>query len=141
MQAIRVHETGGPEVMRLDDVPVPAPAAGQAVVRIEAIGVNFIDVYYRTGQYAVDRPFTPGSEAAGVVTAVGAGVTDVRTGDRVAYANIMGAYAEQAAVPADRLVPVPDGVTAKQATPVSCTRRRGASACCSSNSRSGAARR
>ncbi len=113
MKAIRIQSTGGPEVLRLEEVAAPAAGAGQVVVKIAAAGVNFIDVYQRTGQYRVPLPFTPGQEAAGVVTAVGAGVTDVSVGERVAYAHLLGAYAEYAVVPADRVVPLPDGVDAK----------------------------
>lgn len=115
MRAIRVQSTGGPEVLRLEDVPVPAVGAGQVVVKIAAAGVNFIDVYHRTGQYHVPLPFTPGLEAAGTVTAVGPGVTDVKVGDRVVSTNVLGAYAEYAPVAADRVVPLPDGVDAKLA--------------------------
>jgi len=114
MQAIRVNAPGGVEVLRLEDVPQPAAAAGQAVVKIAAAGVNFMDVYQRTGQYKTPLPLTLGQEAAGVVTAVGPGVTDVRVGDRVAYTGVQGAYAEYAAVPADRLVALPDGVSTQQ---------------------------
>ena len=115
MKAIRIQSTGGPEVLRLEEVPAPVAGAGQVVVKIAAVGVNFIDVYHRTGQYRVPLPFTPGQEAAGVVTAVGPGVTDVTVGDRVAYTNVLGAYAEYALVPADRVVALPDGVDAKVA--------------------------
>ena len=114
MKAIRVHAPGGVEALRWEDVPQPTPAAGQALVEIEAAGINFIDVYQRTGQYRVPLPFTLGQEAAGVVTAVGPGVTDPEVGSLVAYASVQGAYAEYAAVPADRLVALPDGVSAKQ---------------------------
>lgn len=109
MKAIRVHEPGGPEALRVDDVPVPEPGPGQARVRLHAIGVNFIDVYHRTGLYKVPLPFTPGSEGAGVVTAVGEGAA-ARVGDRVAWAGSLGSYAEEAVVPAEKLVPVPDGL-------------------------------
>src|ERR1043166_6112758 len=112
MKAIRVHTPGGPEALRLDDVPEPRPEPGQAVVKIEAAGVNFIDVYQRTGLYKVALPFTIGQEAAGTVSALGAGVSEPRVGTRVAYCGILGAYAPSAAVPADRLVALPDGVTA-----------------------------
>ena len=118
MRAIRVLQTGGPEVLRSEELAAPVPATGQVLVRIAAAGVNFIDVYQRTGQYRVPLPFTPGQEAAGTVTAVGTGVTDVRVGDRVAYTGVLGAYAAFAAVPADRLVPVPDGVDTKVAAAV-----------------------
>lgn len=114
MKAIRVHEVGGPEALRFEDMPDPIPGEGQALVRIEAIGVNFIDVYHRTGLYKVAaHPFTPGQEAAGTVEAVGPGVNGIAAGDRVAYAGVMGTYAEKAAVPADRLVRLPDGLSAK----------------------------
>src|SRR5467141_42744 len=120
MKAIRVHAPGGVEALRLEDIPQPAAAAGQAVVKIAAAGVNFMDVYQRTGQYKTPQPLplTLGQEAAGVVTAVGPGVTDVRVGDRVAYTGVQGAYAEYAAVPADRLVALPDGVSAQQGAAV-----------------------
>ena len=100
--------------MRYEDVPQPTPSAGQVLVKVEAAGVNFIDVYQRTGHYKVELPFTLGQEAAGVVTAVGSGVTDVTVGARVAYAAVLGAYAEYATVPADRVVVLPDGVSSKQ---------------------------
>lgn len=113
MKAIRVRQTGGPEVLEYVDVDTPRPGNGQALVRIEAVGVNFIDVYHRTGLYKLALPFTPGSEAAGVVEAAGDGVTRVRAGDRVAYAMVPGAYAEYAAVPEEKLVALPDGIDAK----------------------------
>src|SRR6059058_4073486 len=115
MKAIRVQSPGGPEALRYEDVPQPSPAAVQVLVKVEAVGVNYIDVYQRTGLYKVATPFTLGQEAAGVVTAVGPGVTDPKVGDRVAYTSILGAYAEYAVVPADRVVVLPDGVTARQA--------------------------
>src|SRR5216117_3778891 len=114
MKAIRVQSPGGPEALRYEDVPQPSPAAVQVLVKVEAVGVNYIDVYQRTGLYKVATPFTLGQEAAGVVTAVGPGVTDPKVGDRVAYTAILGAYAEYAVVPADRVVRLPDGVNAKQ---------------------------
>lgn len=110
MHAIRVHEFGGSEVLRYEDVPVPEPGPGQARVKITAAGVNFIDIYYRTGQYRSNPPLILGQEAAGVVDAVGPGVEELKVGDRVAYAMEQGAYAEYAIVPAWRLVPVPEGV-------------------------------
>lgn len=110
MQCIQVVEPGGPEAMVLADIPVPEPGPGHALVRIAAAGVNFIDVYFRSGVYKADRPIRLGSEAAGVVTAIGAGVTEVAVGDRVAYAMARGAYAEFAVVPATQLVQVPDDV-------------------------------
>jgi NADPH:quinone reductase len=115
MKAVRVHKYGGPEVLTMDDIAVPEPKAGEARVKIEAIGVNFIDIYQRTGLYPIQTPFTLGSEGAGVVDAVGPGVTEVRKGDRVAYSMVIGAYAEFAVVPAWRLVPVPANVDAKSA--------------------------
>jgi NADPH2:quinone reductase len=109
MRAIRVHRPGDPEEMRLEDVPSPTPGPGQARVQVAYSGVNFIDVYHRTGAYAMPLPFTPGSEGAGLVDAVGDGV-QLRVGDRVAWAMHPGSYAEQALVEAWKLVPVPDGV-------------------------------
>ena len=110
MKAIRVASTGGPDVLRWSDVPAPEPGPGEVLVRLAAIGVNFIDVYRRTGVYGGAMPYTPGSEAAGTVEVLGAGVTSVAEGDRVASVDVAGAYAEYAAVPADRLVKIPDAV-------------------------------
>jgi NADPH2:quinone reductase len=110
MKIIQVPEPGGPEKMQLAEVPVPSPGPGQALVRLAASGVNFIDVYFRTGLYKADLPITLGNEGAGVVEAVGPGVTDVKPGDRVAYAMARGSYAEYAVVPAAQLVPIPDSV-------------------------------
>ncbi len=119
MKAIRVHECGGPEALRYDEVPTPEPKAGEALVKIAAAGVNFIDVQQRAGRYKPPAlPFTLGSEAAGTVTAVGEGVTEVAVGDRVAYAMVVGAYAQYAVVPAKRLVQVPDGIDAQTAAAV-----------------------
>jgi NADPH2:quinone reductase len=118
MKAIRVHDFGGPEVLKYEDIPVPEPKAGEARVKIQAIGLNFIDVYHRTGLYPLNRPFTLGMEAAGVVDSIGDGVSEVQTGDRVAYAMVPGSYAEYAAVPAARLVPVPADVEAKTAAAI-----------------------
>ncbi len=118
MKAVRVHELGGPEVLRYEEVPEPGPGPGQALVKLEAIGLNFIDCYYRTGAYKTDLPFIPGMEAAGTVTATAADVTEVRVGDRVAYAPHIGAYAEYAVVPAERLVKIPDGLDARSAAAV-----------------------
>jgi NADPH2:quinone reductase len=116
MKAIRVSAPGGPEVLRLEDVADPSPKEGEALVRVEAIGLNFIEVYFRLGLYKpAGYPFTPGSEAAGVVEAVGPGVTSVKPGDRVATVNAQGAYAEKALVAAGRLVPIPEGVSTRQA--------------------------
>jgi NADPH:quinone reductase len=110
MKRIEVLEPGGPEKLVVADVPKPVPAAGQALVRILASGVNFIDIYFRTGLYKADRPITLGVEGAGTVEVVGAGVTDVTPGDRVAYAMARGSHAEYAVVPASQLVKIPDGL-------------------------------
>ena len=115
MKAIRVHHTGGPEVLRLDDVPTPEPGPGQLLVRIEAAGVNFVDIYHRTGLYKVQLPFTPGREGAGIVERVGQGVTTARPGDRVVTESAVGTYAEYAIIAAERAVPVPDGLDASLA--------------------------
>jgi NADPH:quinone reductase len=115
MKAIQVKQSGGPEVLEYVDLPTPTPKANEAVVKINAAGINFIDVYNREGRYKVPLPFVIGQEAAGVVTEVGKDVTAVRKGERVAYTNLLGAYAEYAAIPADRLVKVPDGVNDRQA--------------------------
>jgi len=115
MKAIRIHEPGGPEVLVYEDVPVPEPRAGEARVKIEASGVNVIDIYHRIGLYPMNRPCILGSEGAGIVDALGEGVSEVKPGDRVAYAMIPGSYAEYAVVPAVKLVPVPDDIDAKSA--------------------------
>lgn len=115
MKAIQVQKTGGPEALTLVDLPVPKPKANEAVVKIAAIGLNFIDVYFREGRYPSPLPFVDGQEAAGTVTEVGSEVKSLKPGDRVAYTNVLGAYAEYAAVPADRLVKVPDGISDQQA--------------------------
>jgi NADPH2:quinone reductase len=118
MKAIRVHQFGDPEVLRYEEVPLPEPGAGEARVKIEAAGVNFIDIYHRTGKYPGQLPITLGTEGAGVVDAVGSGVSDVKPGDRVAYAMQQGAYAEYAAVPASKLVLIPDNVDTREAAAV-----------------------
>jgi len=115
MKTIRVHEIGGPDVLTYEDMPMPSPGPGQAQVRIEAIGLNYIDCYFRMGLYKTALPYTPGMEAAGTITAIGADVTEIRVGDRVAYAGHMAAYAEYAVIPADRLVKLPDRVDARTA--------------------------
>jgi NADPH2:quinone reductase len=115
MKAIQVQKTGGPEVLTLTDLPIPKPKVNEAVVKIAAIGVNFIDVYFREGRYPAPLPFVDGQEAAGTVTEVGSEVTSIKPGDRVAYTGVIGAYAEYSAVPADRLVHVPDKITDQQA--------------------------
>ncbi len=110
MKSIQVKEPGGAEKMQLVDVPTPSPGEGEALVRIAASGVNFIDVYFRTGLYKSDLPITLGSEGAGTVEAVGPGVSEVSPGDRVAYAMARGSYAEYAIVLAARLVRIPDSL-------------------------------
>jgi len=110
MKAIRIHAPGGPEALTFDDVPEPTPGAGQALVKLAAAGVNFIDVYFRTGMYKAPLPLTLGLEGAGVVTAVGTGDTDVKVGDAGAWTGVPGSYAQMAVVPADRLVKLPPGV-------------------------------
>jgi NADPH2:quinone reductase len=114
MKAVRIHTPGGPEVLRYEDVPEPTPKAGEALIKIDAAGLNYIDVYYRTGLYKAELPITIGMEGGGTVTALGPGVTDLKVGDKVAYTGVAGAYAELAAVPAARLVKLPAGVTTKQ---------------------------
>ena len=114
-QAIRIQQTGGPEVMSLGSVPDATPGPEDALVRVEAAGVNFIDTYHRTGLYPVPTPFTPGVEGAGVVEAVGSGVSDLAPGDRVGWVMQVGSYAEQAVRPAAKLVKLPDGVSTTQA--------------------------
>lgn len=115
MKAIQVKQPGGVEALQVVDLPIPQPKPGEAVVKIAAVGVNFIDIYLREGRYKAPLPFVDGQEAAGVVTEVGADVKNVKPGDRVAYAGPIGAYAEYAAVPAERLVPVPSGVNDREA--------------------------
>jgi NADPH:quinone reductase len=114
MKAIRIHNYGGPEVLKYEDVPVPTAGKGEAVVKIAAAGLNFIDIYFRSGlSRAAQLPFTPGQEGAGTVSAIGEGVTEVRVGDRVAYAMTPGSYAEFAVVPSWRLVKLPDHIDFK----------------------------
>jgi NADPH2:quinone reductase len=115
MKAIRVQNYGGPEAMTLEDVPSPKPEEGQAVVRLEAIGVNFIDIYQRMGLYPLPLPFTPGNEGAGIVEEVGPGVMEVAPGDKVAYCGAIGSYAGYAVVPSWRLVKIPKGIDPKTA--------------------------
>ena len=114
MKAVRIHTPGGPEALRYEDVPDPTPKPGHAVVKVDAAGLNYIDVYYRSGLYKTELPMTLGMEAGGTVTAVGPDVTQVKAGDKVAYTGVPGAYAEYALVPADRLVVMPAGLSAKQ---------------------------
>jgi NADPH2:quinone reductase len=111
VKTIRVHALGEPDMLQPEEATVPTPGPGQALLRIEGVGVNFIEIYQRTGLYQRPLPFTPGSEAAGTVEAVGPGVTLVAPGDRVASIDVLGAYAEYALAPADRLVPLPDRVS------------------------------
>ncbi len=116
MKAIRIHRTGGPEVLQLEEIAVPDPGPGEILVRHEAIGLNFIDTYHRSGLYPVALPAIPGLEAAGIVEAVGAGVETLKPGDRVAYgAGPLGAYAEYRVMPAGRVAKVPDGIDAETA--------------------------
>src|SRR5207248_7740398 len=109
--AIRIHETGGPEVLRWEEFEVEEPGPGQVKLRQEAAGLNFIDVYHRQGLYPQQLPFTPGVEGVGVVDAVGSGVTNVSPGDRVAYAGPIGGYAEERLIDSDRLVKLPDSIS------------------------------
>jgi NADPH:quinone reductase len=109
--AIRVHKHGGPEALSYETIEVGAPGAGQVKLKQHAIGVNFIDVYQRTGLYPQTLPFSPGNEGAGEVTAVGEGVTDLKVGDRVAYAGAIGAYASERLAPADKLVKLPASIS------------------------------
>jgi NADPH2:quinone reductase len=115
MKAIQVSQTGGPEALVLVDLPAPNPKANEAVVQVKAAGVNFIDVYFREGRYPAQVPFINGQEGAGVVTEVGSDVSEVQPGDRVAYTGVIGSYAEFAAVPANRLVKIPDELNLEQA--------------------------
>ena len=118
MRAVRLHAPGGADAMTVETIPVPQPGVGEALVRLEAAGVNFIDVYKRMGLYKVPLPATLGEEGAGTVAAVGEGVTELKVGDRVAWASVLGAYAEFAVVPAARLVPLPNTVSATQGAAV-----------------------
>jgi len=115
MKAIQVKQVGGPEAMEVVEMPVPRPKANEAVVKLAASGVNFVDVYFREGRYKAAVPFVLGQEGAGVITEVGAEAKSVKVGDRVAWTGVQGAYAEYAAVPADRLVPIPQAVSDQQA--------------------------
>ena len=114
MKAVFVEQPGGAENLKYADLPDPTPAPGQALVKIEASGVNFIDVYFRIGLYKAESPIRLGQEGAGIVEAVGEGVTNLKVGDRVAYAMCRGSYAEYAVVPAWQLVPLPDSMTFEQ---------------------------
>lgn len=118
MHAIQISQTGGPEVLHYTDVPTPQPKPNEALVKLAATGVNFIDVYHREGRYPTVLPFVLGQEGAGTVTEVGSEVKTLKPGDRVAYAGVMGSYAEYAAVPANRLVKIPDGLSERDAAAV-----------------------
>jgi NADPH2:quinone reductase len=118
MKAIVVKQPGGPEVLKLSDIPVPQPKPNEAIVKTAFCGVNFIDVYYREGRYKTQLPFVPGQEASGTVAAVGSDVQSIKVGDRVAHTMVIGSYAESQAVPAERLVKVPDGVNEREAAAV-----------------------
>jgi len=113
--AVRIHEAGGPEVLKWEEVEVGDPGQGEVKIRQRAAGLNFIDVYHRTGLYPQQLPFTPGVEGAGIVEAVGTGVTNVQAGDRVAYAGPIGGYAEERLIAADRVVKLPDAISTEQA--------------------------
>jgi NADPH2:quinone reductase len=115
MKAIQIAETGGPGVLKLAELPIPQPGPGQVLIRVEAIGVNFIEIYFRKGTYKASLPLVPGSEAAGTVEELGPGVTGFAAGDAVASVAVLGSYAEYALVPATGLVKVPAGVTMEQA--------------------------
>lgn len=115
MQAIQIQETGGPEVLRLAELPIPQPGPGQVLIRVEATGVNFLEIYFRKGVYKAALPFTPGSEAAGTVEELGPGVTGFSAGETVASTSVLGSYAEYALVPAAQLVKVPSPLTPEQA--------------------------
>jgi NADPH:quinone reductase len=115
MKAIRVHQFGGLEALKIEDIPMPEPGEGEVRVKTEAIGVNFLDIYQRIGRYQGSPPFTLGQEAAGIVDAVGSKVTDVKPGDRVAFASVQGSYAECVIVPAWRLVPIPAAIDMQEA--------------------------
>ncbi len=118
MKIIRVHQPGGPEAMQLEDAPIPEVGPGQALVKIEAIGINYIDIYNRSGLYKNPLPVTPGNEGAGIVEAVGSGVTEVKVGDRVAWGMDIGSYAQYRVIGANRLVTIPEGLSFRDAASV-----------------------
>lgn len=118
MKAVQIYEAGGPEVLQLTELPIPVPGPGQVLIRVEAVGVNFIEIYFRKGQYKAAMPMIPGSEAAGTVEELGAGVTGFAAGDAVASTSVLGSYAEYALVNAAQLVKVPGGVSPEQAAAV-----------------------
>src|SRR5579863_1153640 len=115
MNAIQIQSTGGPEVLQLAELEIPVPGPGQVLIRVEAIGVNFIEIYFRKGTYKTTLPFIPGSEAAGTIEELGSGVTGFKLGDSVASVGVLGSYAEYALVPATQLVKMPDALTPEQA--------------------------
>ena len=115
MKAIQIHHTGGPEVLEMAELPIPQPGPGQVLIRVEAVGVNFIEIYFRKGVYKAALPLTPGSEAAGTVEELGPGVTGFAAGDAVASTSVLGSYAEYALVPAAQLVKVPAALSMEQA--------------------------
>jgi NADPH:quinone reductase len=118
VKTVRIHTTGDAGVLRVEELPIPQPGPGQALVRVEAAGLNFIETYHRAGLYKIPLPAILGTEGAGTVEAIGPGVSTVRPGDRVASINLLGSYAEYALAPAERLVPIPEGVSAEQAAAV-----------------------
>lgn len=118
MRAIRVSATGGPDALQLEDIPTPDPGPGQIRVKVEAAGVNFVEIYQRKGQYKLPLPFTPGGEAAGTVDAVGPDVSDIHVGERAASVDARGSYAQYALIQADQAVPLPEGVNAEVAAAV-----------------------
>ncbi len=118
MKAIRITTPGGSDVMKLEEIPTPKPGKGELLVKLAAAGLNYIDTYQRSGMYKLPLPFTPGSEGAGTVEAVGEGVSAFKAGDQVAYTGVLGAYAEQALLPADRAVKVPKGMDLKTAAAI-----------------------
>src|SRR5271170_6831502 len=118
MKAIQIHETGGPEVLTLADLPIPTPGPGQVLIKIAATGVNFIEIYFREGRYKAPLPLVPGMEAAGIVEQLGEGVSGFAVGDHVASTGILGSYAAYALAPAAQLVKVPNGIDLKPAAAV-----------------------
>ena len=118
MKAVRIHQQGGPENLIYEELPMPEPGEGQARIKVEAIGVNYVDIYQRSGLYPLPTPFVTGSEAAGIVDAIGSGIREVKVGDRVAYAMERGSYTEHVVVPAWKLVQIPDAVSAQAAAAV-----------------------
>ena len=115
MKAIQIHATGGPEVLQLVELPIPEPGPGQVLIRVEAVGVNFVEIYFRKGTYKATLPLTPGSEAAGTVEKLGPGVSGFEEGDLVASVSVLGSYAEYALVPAAQLIKVPSRLSPEQA--------------------------